>query len=417
MKKNNIVVKNTIWIFSQNVICSLCSFFLVYFSARRLGKENWGIYNYASSVLSIASTACLFGMNSVLVEIFSRDKEHQNEVLGTALAIRRILAIVAMICVFAVLYFSLGTDGTTVISLCFSVSLLFQGYLIYNEWFIVNSCSGFYSISVISASIISVLWKLFFLFKMNSLQFFCAGVLVENLLILIVSNYFIKKKLGKAHPFSKKRFYEIIKKSKYFAISDLAIIIYVEIDKIIIKQLMSNGDVGIYSAAVSISNLWQFVPMALYYSARPSILEKWDLNKQEAQNELRQLCYQLLAICFGFIIFVFIFKKWIVLFLYGEQYLDCINALMILSFAMTFSIFGTLGTVWILGENLGKYSTYRTVLGLFLNIFFDIVFVHKWGMIGASFGTFISYFISGVISLAFWKKTRSFYKVFKIKNR
>ena len=415
MKKNNIVVKNTIWIFSQNVICSLCSFFLVYFSARRLGKENWGIYNYASSVLSIASTACLFGMNSVLVEIFSRDKEHQNEVLGTALAIRRILAIIAMIFVFAVLYFSLGTDGSIVIALFFSASLLFQGYLIYNEWFIANSCSKFYSISVIFANVITVLWKLFFLFKTNSLQYFCAGVLVENVIILLCTHHFIKRQLNSIHSFSRNKLSEIIRKSKYFAISDLAIIIYTEIDKIIIKQLLSNGEVGVYSAAVSIANLWLFVPMALYYSARPSILEKWDVDKEKAGNELRRLSYQLLGICVSFILIIFIFKKWIILFLYGDQYLDCINTLMILSFSMTFSICGTLGTVWILGENLGKYSTYRTVLGLFLNIVLDILFIRKWGMIGAAIGTFISYFFSGVLSLVFWKKTRSFYKIFKTK--
>jgi len=57
------------------------------------------------------------------------------------------------------------------------------------------------------------------------------------------------------------------------------VVIYTRIDKIMLGVYMSEEAVGIYSAAVTISDLWIFIPLALINSARPIIIESKSVNR------------------------------------------------------------------------------------------------------------------------------------------
>jgi O-antigen/teichoic acid export membrane protein len=56
-------------------------------------------------------------------------------------------------------------------------------------------------------------------------------------------------------------------------LSGIAIMIYMKIDQIMLGQMVGDEAVGIYSAAVRISEVWYFVPIAIVASVFPAILE------------------------------------------------------------------------------------------------------------------------------------------------
>jgi PST family polysaccharide transporter len=48
--------------------------------------------------------------------------------------------------------------------------------------------------------------------------------------------------------------------------------LYMRIDQIMLGQMVGNETVGIYSAAVRITEVWYFIPMAIVASVFPSII-------------------------------------------------------------------------------------------------------------------------------------------------
>ena len=61
------VFKNTIFLYSADLIARFASAILTIFIARRLGSEDLGRFSYVYSVIAILSTISTFGLNTYLV--------------------------------------------------------------------------------------------------------------------------------------------------------------------------------------------------------------------------------------------------------------------------------------------------------------------------------------------------------------
>lgn len=55
-------------------------------------------------------------------------------------------------------------------------------------------------------------------------------------------------------------------------LSGLSVMVYMKIDQVILGEMIDNKAVGIYSAAIRISEVWYFIPMAIVSSVSPSII-------------------------------------------------------------------------------------------------------------------------------------------------
>ena len=64
----------------------------------------------------------------------------------------------------------------------------------------------------------------------------------------------------------------LLKDSWPLIFSGLAIMVYMRIDQIMLGQMLGDKAVGIYTAAVRISEVWYFIPMAIVASVFPSII-------------------------------------------------------------------------------------------------------------------------------------------------
>ena len=64
----NRVIKNASWIIACRVVQSILSFLIGMLTARYLGPANYGLINYASSVVAFVTPIMYLGLNAVLVQ-------------------------------------------------------------------------------------------------------------------------------------------------------------------------------------------------------------------------------------------------------------------------------------------------------------------------------------------------------------
>ncbi|MFD1188892.1 flippase, partial [Pontibacter rugosus] len=203
----------------------------------------------------------------------------------------------------------------------------------------------------------------------------------------------------------------LLKESWPLMVSGLVVMVYMKIDQIMIKEMMNTTAVGIYSAAMRLSEAWYFVPMLISQSLFPAILsaKKSDeaLYKLRLQRLLNLMMFFSLVIA---IIFTFL-SDWIINFLYGPSFDGAGDILSIQVWAGVAVSSGVVSSNWFLIEGLQKYSMYRTSVGAVINVILNLILIPLYGIAGSAVATLISQFVASVLLNAFFSSTRVIFKL------
>jgi O-antigen/teichoic acid export membrane protein len=171
-------------------------------------------------------------------------------------------------------------------------------------------------------------------------------------------------------------------------------------------MLQDKAELGLYSAAVRIAEMWYFVPMAVIASFNPVIMKNKKISESSYYKSVQTL-YNLVAwlgISFGVIILIF--AKPIVGILYGPDYINASSILAISIWAGTFAMLGSARSSWLICENLQKYSMVYIFAGCITNIILNFFLIPSLKAYGAAIATLISQILVVIIVPALFKKTR-----------
>jgi len=210
---------------------------------------------------------------------------------------------------------------------------------------------------------------------------------------------------------------ELLADSWSLILSAFAISIYMKIDQIMLGQMIGNESVGIYSAAVRISEVWYFIPLAIIGSVFPSIMKA----KMECERKYKMRMQQLfdamvwlsLLVCFP----LAFSSEYIVVLLFGELYQEAGLVLAIHVWASLFVFLGVATSRWLIAENRQILNLQRTTIGAIANIILNYVLIPRYGAVGASIATVVSYGMVSIMSDLLSKDTRPvFYMKIKAFN-
>ena len=382
-------------------------------SVRYLGPSNYGLIGYGTSLVSLFNAISQLGLNSIIMSELLRKPEEKGKTLGTALVMRLVASVVSFLCVLLfVCIVEPGNQVLFVVTALQALVLICNTYELLNEWFLSELQSKVYVVaSSIGATIVGG-WKILLLVLGASVQWFAASTTIQALVCggIIFVIFFKKKQFRLGYSFSRAR--EIFGKSKHYIISGLAIALYTQMDKVMLGKMMEEREVGLYTSAMTVAMLWEFVPQSIINSARAVILEKKNVNNEEYLRLFRilLLCISLMGIGVG--VGIQLFGKWVILLLYGRAYKEAVPLLQILIWSTSFAMLGTARGIWNVAEDKNQYVKYYTIIGGLFNLFFNYFAIQVWGMAGAAVGTLLSQMLVSLGSPMFWKDTRPFVKLY-----
>ena len=112
-------------------------------------------------------------------------------------------------------------------------------------------------------------------------------------------------------------------------LSSLAIMIYMRIDQVMLARMADVHAVGVYSAAVRVSEIGYFIPMMLASTLLPSIVRSRSLPQTEYQAKRQRFFDLNSVVAFAVIVPGAILAKWIIQLLYGATYSESVSILVI----------------------------------------------------------------------------------------
>jgi len=200
--------------------------------------------------------------------------------------------------------------------------------------------------------------------------------------------------------------YSLLSLGIVYAISLLVINLNYKADIIMLDKMSTSYVTGIYSKGVSIVNyLWQ-IPMMLstiVFARSAHAKDEKSFSIKVAQ--LLRVSIIIEGLCSIILIFT---AKYIILFLYGEEYFDSIKVLQILlPGVLILTIFKVLN-MDLAGKGKPWVSMKAMLPALIINIIMNYLFIPKYGANGAALASTISYSLAAIVFLVLYSKEVKF---------
>ena len=394
--------------FGEQVLRILAGLFVGIYVARYLGPDQFGVYSYASAFVALFGTIARLGLDSIVVRDLVNHPEERDGYLGTAFWLKLIGALLTLALLAIAVQFT-GNDATTNLYIFIIGSgLIFQSFDVVDSYFQSKVLSKYVSIAKLIQLALSSVLKLYFIFTQADLLWFVLVSLIDQvtLALSLAFAYWQQKIGGFWGRFEIGTAKSMLKSSWPLILSGIAVMLYMRIDQIMIKEMLGEWEVGLYSAAVRLSEAWYFVPAIITASLFPAIVNAKKTSEDLYHARLQRLYTTLVWLAIAIAVLMTFLSDWLVILLYGEAYQDAGQVLIIHIWAGVFVSMGVASGSWFTSENLQRYAFYRTSLGAIINVIFNLLLIRHFGLIGAAIATVIAQSMAALFFDILTKKTR-----------
>lgn len=396
--KINKIFKNASWIIGCKIVQSLLGLIVSMLTARYLGPSNFGVISYAISVVSFVIPIMQLGLNNIIVKEFVDYPEKEGEILGSAILMSTISALV---CMFGVGSFTIlvnaGETETIIVCVLYSFILIFQALELSQYWFQAKLRSKYSAIVSLVAYLIVTIYKIILLIFNKSIYWFAISNAIDYMLIAVSLLIIYRKLGGHRLSFSKTVAKRMFLQGRYYIVSSLMVTIFAQTDRIMIKLMIDDASTGYYSAAISCAGLTSFVFSAVIDSFRPQILESYQENIFHFEKNVSRLYAIVIYLALGQSVFMTLFSKIIIGVLYGDAYVPAVTALQIVVWYTTFSYIGSVRNIWILAEQKQKYLWIINLSGAIINVILNYILIPILGINGAAVASLATQIFANVI--------------------
>ena len=394
----NKIFKNASWIIVCKILQSILNLFIGMITVRYLGPSNYGLISYAASIAAFFVPIMHLGLTSTLVQELLSDPENEGKILGTSIGMNALTGVISMIGIYAFCMIAHQDEKETIIvCVLYSFTLLFQAAEMSQYWFQAKLMSKYPSIIALIAYIVASIYKIYILISNKDIYWFAITHVIEacvvSLSLMLVYYRLSDKKLGFSFALGKRLF----SRSKYYIISGMAVIILQYTDKFMLKNMIGDEVTGYYSVAVMCAGLFSFVYAAIVDSMRPQILQQKKVSEKKYEESLSILYALIFYISLIQCIITTALADVLVFVLYGEAYMPAVEVLRVSVWVITFSFIGSVTSIWILGENKNRMIVWIGLFGAGTNILLNLIFIPRFGAVGAAFASFLTQLLKNFI--------------------
>jgi polysaccharide transporter, PST family len=411
------IIANTGWLFADRILRMGVGLFVGVWIARYLGPDQFGVWSFATSFVALFAAFAGLGLDGIVVRELVKNPASQNELLGTALVLKISGGIGALLVVLVSISVARPGESLTLWLVAISaLGLIAQSLNVFDFYFQAKLQSRYTVYASNAAFLIVAAVKILLLLNAAPLVAFAWAGFVEIVLVAIflVIAYRYTSHTTKTWRFDARLARALLVQSWPLILSGMAVMLYMRIDQVMLGQMMGDKEVGLYSAAIRVSEAWYFIPAAIVSSIFPALIDANSTNQTLYNQRLQKLYNLMVIISLLVAIPMTFFSDFVMTLMFGHKYL---GAGMVLSISIWCGLFASLSVAsgkWFIVEGHTKLALRRNLYGAVLNIGLNYCLIPIYGITGAAISTLLAFALSAYISDAFSKKTRI---VFRQKTR
>ncbi len=390
--------KNAIWLISGKVVQMILSLIVGVLSARYLGPDNYGLLHYGTAWITFFCSFSNLGINSIIVKEFFDNPDEHGKTLGSAVLLRLISSVLSAVVVIGCVFLINGNEPLTIAVVALqSAGLIFNIFEIINYWFQSQYKSKITSIALVIAYIASSVYKIILLSLDKDVRWFAFATSVDHIAMAIFLWIAYKKYNGPPLSFSWKKAKSLLKSSYHYILSTTMVAIYGQTDKIMLKEMLSETEVGYYSVATGICAMWVFVLTAIIDSMYPTILKLYSVDSAGFKKKNKQLYAIVFYVSCAVSVLFLLLGDFGIKLVYGEAYIPAGTVLKIVTWYTAFSYLGVARNAWIVSEGKQKYLKYMYCGAAIINVVLNLALIPLMGASGAALASLITQVFTSII--------------------
>ena len=394
------VFRNLYWAVLGKVVTLLGSLFVGILVARYLGPEQYGLMSYVISYVSLFQIFAMFGMTSIEIREMARDGADINSILGTVFRIKLVLAIITVILVIGTaLIFETDTFTILMISL-YSLSIILNRFTVIRSYFTSIVWNEYIVKTEISRTLFGAGIKIILLLVKAPLWCFILAMVFDVVILSLGYVYAYQIKIGSMslwkYDWNLAKY--LLKQSLPILFSGAAVVVYQQIDQVMIGNMIDKESVGYFSVAAKFTEIIIFIPTILCQTISPILVRLKDKSMEEYLKKSQIFINILVWSTFIISSLVALLSKWLIGFTFGSQYAEAVSVLQVLSFkSVAVALSVAAGNIIII-EKIQKYTVFRDVLGCVFCICLNLLLIPSLGVIGAAIVAILSNIVAGYVS-------------------
>jgi len=403
------VLGNTGWLFGDKVLRMGVGLLVGVWIARYLGPSQFGQLSFAGSLIALFTSLASLGLESIVVRELVRLPEKQNEILGTTFLLRITGAFLSYVLLNATIFIIRPDDELArLLVAILGLILIFNSFDTIDLWFQSKVLSKYAVSAKNIAFLITAGLRVVFVLAKAPLVVFAVANSIEvglgavGLLVVYrtngqwVTRWSASLKLAK----------NLLSNGWPIILSGIITVVSFRADQVMLGQMASSKEVGIYASAVRIAEIWYFIPAAIVTSVFPNIVKARSVNEDEFYRRMQKL-YNLLAfIGYAIAIPMTFMSGFVVNLLFGRAYAGAGPMLVILVWSSIFINLGMARGSFLMAMNWPRVLLFISIISALSNIGLNMILIPRYGGMGAAVASLISYWIDAQGACLFYKPLR-----------
>lgn len=402
---------NTSWLLAERIFRMAVQLFVGIYVARYLGPERFGLLSYANSYVGIFTAIAVLGLDGIVVRELVKSPDQRDTLLGTSFLLKVVGTLLMWVLILATLFFSNNDPLTSALIAIIAFGVLFQTFNVIDYNFQAEVKLKYVVHSQIVQLIVSSITKLVLILKGLPLVWFAAAYSLDAIILAVGLAYAYSKNSGsiKKWKWNAKVALALLLDSWPLMFAYMSYLIYAKIDRIMIKEMLDEHNVGIYSAAYILYEAPLFISLMIAKSVYPILVQYYQDNKIKFFQLYSTLSSYMTLLSYLIVLFIFIFHEILIQITFGESFEESNKILMLLSFGMIPMFNAFLRSSYITISGNQKIILYTTLFSAMLNIVLNLLLIKAYGVIGAVYATVFTQTLSLIVLNFAFTNTRSIF--------
>jgi O-antigen/teichoic acid export membrane protein len=391
-------IHNSGWIFFDKILRAVIGLVVGAWVARYLGPEQFGELAYCIAFIAIFQSITNLGLDGIVVREIANQRHRANDILGTVFQLRLLLGITCWMLALVLYGIGNGFSGQGIWIIGFiGAGMIFQVADTVDLWFQGNSQSKRTVLAKASAYLISNGIRVALILLSAPLIAFAVVVMLEGALTALALSISYKRYpsdgIWKSNLQDAKK---LLGESWPYMLSGFSIIIYMRIDQLMIKSMLGDFELGIYSAVVPISNLWNMIPVTICASIAPYMAKKKMEGQTIFDSALLKVFRLFWLLSLAVIALTVVLSSFLIDLMYGDAYQEAASVLNIYVLTSIPVFMGVGQGLWMLNYQKSYLSVIQTISGAIVALVANFVLLPMWGVQGAAVAAILSQAISAM---------------------
>jgi O-antigen/teichoic acid export membrane protein len=386
------LAKNTLVLSISNVAILLMGLLYSMYTARYLGPERYGIISFALAFTSIFGVFTDIGLNTLTVREVARNKELAKKYFGNLLLLKIILALISSAIIVVAINF-LGRDKSTIeVVYLISLSIIIGAFTgIFNSLFQAFERIEFVSIGGLLNSVLMLLGAIFLINQGFGILGFACIYIFSSTIVLVCSLIIANRNLLKpTFAVDRELILPMIREAFPFGLTALSGMIYTYTDSIMLSIFQGNEVVGWYNASYRLVLMLLFIPNVINITIFPVMSRYFTSSEVFLKLLYAKYLKFLLILCIPIGIGTTLIADKIILFVFGEMFVNSIISLQILIWTIVITFAGAAFIKLLESTNKQRVVTKVSLICVVVNISLNLLLIPCFSYIGSSIATVVT---------------------------